>query len=208
MIALCMPNDSQRPSQPAIHDEDLELARSAALGDLRSKRNLIERLMPRVRNTVCYLAAAHPDADDFSQQALIEVLQSIGSFRGNSSLELWAERIAIRTTMRHIKRLRWRGQFVTLDSEVDGRFERAGEDELSRQRVSGRVAELLQGLKPKHRAVVVLRLLLGYSLEEICDITSSNVNTVKYRLRIGRAHLRRRIERDPLLAEQLKGYAP
>ena len=189
------------------HESDVELAQLAAEGDPSSRRAIVERLFDRIRVTVWHLAAGHPDADDYAQLATIEILQSIGSFRGESSLESWSERIAVRTALRHIKRHRWRSQFVALESEWEGSEESGGEEEITQRRISARIAALLSGLKPKQRAVITLKLVLGHSIEEIAAMTDTNVNTVKYRLRMGRNQLRKQILRDSVLSEWYKNVA-
>jgi RNA polymerase sigma-70 factor, ECF subfamily len=180
---------------------DVQLAQAAAQGDRTARRQLVSRLSDKVRNTVYYLAAGHPDADDYAQMAFIEILQSIGSFRGESSLEAWTERITVRTAMRQIKKVKWRSKYLIIDSEKQGVVTGTAEESLRKHRVSRRMAELLGGLKPKHRLVVTLKLVMGHSIEEISAMTDINVNTVKYRLRMGRRHLRSQILDDPLLAE-------
>ncbi len=181
--------------------EDLELTRRAADGDRASRRVVATRLMERARSTVFYLASEDPDAEDYAQLAIIEVLRSAGNFRGECSLERWADRIVVRTAMRHIKRRRWRGTVVALDPEVERRPQRAGRDEPERRQVSRRLAEVLGSLSPERRAVVVLQLIYGHSIAEIADITDTKPNTVRDRLRLGRKQLRKTLARDPLFRE-------
>ena len=55
------------------------------------------------------------DFEDYAQASMIEILQSVGSFRGDASLEKWAERITVRTTMRLLRRNRRADVAVDLD---------------------------------------------------------------------------------------------
>jgi RNA polymerase sigma-70 factor (ECF subfamily) len=48
---------------------------------------------------------------------------------------------------------------------------------------------------------MVMRLALGYSVEEIATITCAPINTVRSRLRLAKDALRSRIEADPKWAE-------
>ena len=86
------------------NDGDLLLARAAAEGQAMARRRLAERMLPRVRNMVHYLVFEDPDADDLVQLSLVEILQSIRTFGGRSTLETWADRITVRTCMRALKR--------------------------------------------------------------------------------------------------------
>lgn len=140
-----------------------------------------------------YLAARSPDVDDMTQRALIEVLGSCASYRGESSLEAWADRITTRTVMRLIKKNRAseaREQAVedvpeypawSHDAEVPA--------DVSDQRRE--MAALLARLPEERREAMVLKHVHGYSVEEIAEATKSKVNTVRDRLRVARAELRK-----------------
>ena len=143
---------------PARRAEDVALARAAATGDPGARRELAERLLARVRAVVFRIAGVDPDAEDMSQAAIIEVLRSAHTFRGESALETWAERIAIRSAVRRLKQRRYRTSIVAFDSERQAVDPRDGERELDRQRVRRRMHELLAGLKPKHRIALTLKL--------------------------------------------------
>jgi len=197
----------QGPGAASVHQADLDLAGAAAAGDERARRQLVDRLMDRVRNTVYYMAAGRADAEDLAQLTFIQLLKSIGSFRGQSSLESWAARITARTVMREIRRARtYQNRFAdgsAAEAELvaDPHVDEAAND----QRLSARIAELLAELKPKHRQTLVLRLVEDYDLKEIAAAMGTNVYTVRYRLRVGRKKLARLVRRDPQLAEWLGG---
>ena len=196
-----------KPGAEAGHQADLALARAAAAGDEKARRQLVERLMDRVRNTVYYMAAGHADTEDLAQLTFIQLFKSIGSFRGQSSLHSWAARITARTVMREIRKTRtYQSRFTdsaAIETEVmsDVRVD----DEANEQRISGRMAIVLAELKPKYRQTLVLRLVEEYDLKEIAELMDTNVYTVRYRLRVGRKKLARLVRRDPLLAEWLGG---
>lgn len=181
--------------------EEIRLAHESGAGDERAQRRLAEQLFNRVRDVAHYLAAGDPEAEDYAQLAMIEILGAAGSYRGDSALSSWSERIAIRTVMRHIKRRRFRTGIVRFEAEVEVGMTESLESDVLRDRVSRRVTELLGHLRPKQRVTVFLKLIAGYSLEETAAITGASRHAVEYRLRKGRAHLARLIKRDPLLKE-------
>lgn len=183
---------------------DLQLTRAAALGDDVARRRVVDRLMDRVSITVRYLSGGDPDADDYAQMAIIEILKSVGSFRGESTLESWADRITVRTAIRQFKKRRRRVQTEDLIPEREGRdtsLEAAPDRKLIRHRMSERITKLIETLTPERRRVLTMRLVLGYSIEEISSITGMKINTVRDRLAVARRQLRKKIQRDPVLKE-------
>jgi RNA polymerase sigma-70 factor (ECF subfamily) len=187
--------------------EALDLTRAAAAGDRTARRRLVDRLLDRVGMAVRYLSPGDQDLDDHVQLALIEVLSAAGSYRGESTLEAWAERIAIRTAMRQIRRRRFRANVVALDPEREGRSREPAPEHLAlRHRLSLRISELLADLAPERRQVLTLRLVMGYGIEEIAAMTGMKINTVRDRLAVARRQLRRRIERDPVLRDFRTGF--
>lgn len=152
-----------------------------------------------------YLAPNHPDVDDLVQRSLIEILRSAGTFRGESSLETWSDRIASRTAMRLIKQRARQAEVVTLvaDPEPDELF--SGEDEVMKAGLRRRLAGLLSRLSPERRAAVVLHHVHGYSVQEISDLTDTPVNTVRDRLRVGKALLRKYILNDAAFGQREEG---
>jgi len=184
---------------PCQYSDDLSLAKAVEAGSRAAQRDLVARLLDRVRTTVRYISADDRDQDDWVQLALMEILRSAGAFKAESSLETWADRITIRTTMRHLKRRRWREQVVMLDPEVRPKDDNEPLDEAGVIQMRRRLARCLGALSPDRRTTVLLRLVHGYSLEEIAEMTDTPVNTVRDRLQVGRKKLRDKIVRDPVL---------
>jgi RNA polymerase sigma-70 factor, ECF subfamily len=179
-----------------------QVAFAAASGDPVAMRRLADLLLDRVALTVRYLAGADSDADDYVQMSMMEILRSVGSFRGESSLETWAEKITVRTTMRHLKHRRWRSQIVALDPAPDDVSLAVGADRrVAQTSLADRLTSIVGSLTPERREVVTLRLVLGHSIEEISELTGAKINTVRDRLAVARRQLRSKIARDPVLRE-------
>jgi len=198
--------DAERAT-PA-NDRDLGLVRAAAAGDPAAQRAIVERLLERTRATVRYLAGDHPDADDLVQLGLIQVLESAPSFRGESSLETWADRIVIRTALRELKRLRLRGRLVEVVADAGADEPTGGQEpllhperEVARHQLAESLARLLDRLPDKQRTVVVLGLVHGLRNEEIAELVGAPGNTVAERLRVGRKKLRQAIAKNPAFRE-------
>src|SRR6266545_2516131 len=79
---------------------------AAIAGDRRALEVVVGRLLPRVRNLIRYLVRGDADADDIAQEALVAVVRGLPSFRGEGSLEAWADRVAVRETFACLRRSR------------------------------------------------------------------------------------------------------
>jgi RNA polymerase sigma-70 factor, ECF subfamily len=188
-----MAKDDDGPSAPSSLG-DQRLASEAAT-DPVAREVLARRLAPRVRRlSVALLRGAH-DAEDATQLALLEILRSAHTFRGESSLEVWADRIAVRTAIRIARKRR----LASVRSEAG-----IEPDDLPGPSPSSSVAEslprsilaYLEELPEARRTVLVLRHAMGYSIEEIAEYTCTSVNTVKDRLLAARDQVRKMVRRD------------
>jgi RNA polymerase sigma-70 factor, ECF subfamily len=182
------------------------LAREAATGDLVSTRRLLDYIWPTMaRVVVGVMGAGHPDLDDAVQQSLIALLQSLPTFRGECHAAGYASRIALRVALRARNRSRVRAArteaFVhqALDTTE---APSAGDDALAHRR-RRLLRDLLGDLPEEQADALGLRVLLGWSLEEVASATGAPINTVRSRVRLAKEALRRKIEADPALADEL-----
>jgi RNA polymerase sigma-70 factor (ECF subfamily) len=166
-----------------------------AARDPAAERELASRLAGRVRRMSRTILRSDADSDDAAQLGLLEVLKSAKSYRGESSIERWADRIAVRTAMR-IARERRRND--PLDEEAPEELAAPAPDQSELQRP---IADYLARLSEERRTVLVMRHALDHSVAEIAELTGVSVNTVKDRLLTARRQIRRMIRQDDVLAE-------
>jgi len=61
--------------------------------------------------------------EDFAQEALLKILDNLDTFRGESKLTTWAQKIAVRVAYTELRRKRWEDvsieQFIPEDSGMD-----------------------------------------------------------------------------------------
>jgi len=171
---------------------DVELMAAVAAREPTAEREALHRLAGRVRRLTGLLCRDGADADDAAQQALIAILQSASGFRIDASLERWAERIAVRTTLRSNRRERerrgllerWLAPNRPAWGQPTGGGEPLGLD------------ALFERLSPERRHAFVLHHALGYTVEEIAELSAAPVGTVKDRLVSARRELRKMLEHE------------
>ena len=183
------------------------LARLAGTGDPGATRRFLDRVwgtISRVVNGV--LGPRHPEVDDVVQQSLIAVLQALSAFRGECHPAGYASRIALHVALRARRRTalrRTRNQTLAQisASEPDSVWPGC---EVSAERRKRALRDLLTDLPEEQADALALRVMLGWSLEDVAQATGAPLNTVRSRVRLAKEALRRRIEADPTLSDELE----
>jgi len=162
---------------------------AAARGDRRAAEALCRELLPRVRNLVRYLLRGDARVDDLAQEALIAVLRGLATFRGDGRFESWVDRVVARVAFTAIRRIRAEtqpGLHAPVEGEADGAAAAAGDSYALRREL----AEALDRLPGDQRESLVLHFAIGMTVQEIAEATAAPVETVRSRLRLGKAALR------------------
>src|SRR3954452_13384300 len=159
----------------------VELVRRAQLGDTDAMNALLTEIAPYV-GRICG-AVALGAGEDATQEALVAIFRNLPSLRDAIALRAWARRIAVREALRAAGRNR----SVPVDPAT---LEAA----VAAPDLSGSVdvLQVLAGLDPVHRAVLVLRHLDGLGEEEMADVLEVAPGTVKSRLHRARAAFKAR----------------
>lgn len=185
----------------------IALARRAATGDAAATSRLLKSLASRVVRVVrAVLGGGHPDVDDVAQQALIGFIQALPAFRGDSDPARYATTIAVRTAIGARRRVRLERSRRDADADADAVAcsSMSPGEEIASQRRKELLRELLAELPSEQAEALAMRVVLGWSLEEIAGQSGAPLNTVRSRLRLAKESLRRRIESRPDLAELLE----
>ncbi len=200
-----------RPAAGTVRSwqDDLALMTLVATGNAEAMNSVARRLAGRVRRLSRMLVRDDALAEDAAQVALVEILQSAHTYGAKSSLERWADRITARITVRHAKEERRRFQIVeSLDAPEAAEpasQERDPADDV-RAETPRPLEEYLGAIPEVQREALVLKHSLGYTVEEIAELTGVPTGTVKDRLVTARRQLRRLIQRDLTLGRG-KGQA-
>lgn len=176
-----MPNSSVPPS----HSDERALLEQARQGDARACRALVERYEPVVAATVIGMLGRGDDADDVGQETFIRFFKALGDFRGEASVKTYLQKIAMNLSLNALKRRkRMARRFVSIDDDTSGVPELAMSTtaEHRAQEAKAIVDAALDQLPPKHRAVVVLRMIDGCSTREAAAALGVPEGTVLSRL--------------------------
>jgi RNA polymerase sigma factor (sigma-70 family) len=209
-LVLCGASQSDAGGARATDDMLMPLVRRALKDDSAAISQLVHCIAPRLLRTVRQvMGAGHPDIEDVTQDAVIGFLQALTEFRAESTVLHFAHRIALLTALAARRRLGTRERRLSPDGYEDivVQDQRSSPHvDLLASRRRQLMRELLDDLPESIAEAMAAHFVLGLTVDEIAVTSSVPANTVWSRLRLGKATMRKRLRRDPRLAELLRVF--
>jgi RNA polymerase sigma-70 factor (ECF subfamily) len=151
------------------------------------------------------------DAEDVAQEVLLQVMQKLGTFRGEADVKTWLHRITVNAVEAHRRKRALQNQYLASEwangpkLRLDGPHDRRGPtpDKVVIDREELEILDLaIKNLSEKYRRVYLLSEVEGLSNQEIARMLGLSLAAVKSRLHRGRLFLREALapyfaERDP-----------
>src|SRR5277367_2559776 len=162
--------------------------------DLRDQfERLVGELRPKLHRYCARMTGSADDGEDIVQDALMKALAALPSVGVIDNPEGWLFRIAHNTALDFLRR-RARGPMM----EHDDALERIAAPDSPDQDHEAATMSLrtFMRLPALQRSAVILKDVLGHSLEEVSSITGASESAAKSALQRGRVRLRE-IAREP-----------
>src|SRR4051794_35426549 len=166
------------PARPRSARPERALVRAAQRGSEQALGELFALHWPALHRAAWLIVHDAAAAEDIAQEAFLAAVRSLDRFDWRRPLGPWLHRIA---TNRAIDWARARA----LRGEVDGAAGAAAAAPDADGDLSDEVLSALGRLAPDHRAVIVLRYVLGYPPGDIARMLDLPRGTVNSRLRRG-----------------------
>jgi RNA polymerase sigma-70 factor (ECF subfamily) len=179
--------DPASKADPAYLDA---LAREAMGQDPEAVRRFVLAIAPMVRRTCrAVMGPGHSDLEDAVQDCFIDATRGLRSYRFQGMLRGYVTKIAVRRALASRRRSVARARHLQLlaDLHDESPLVDPNAQELERTEV---MRDLIRRLRPIQAETLIMRVVLGFSMEEIALATEVSVNTVKTRLRLGKKTLR------------------
>ena len=180
------------PERQLEADSDLEIVRRVQEGDVAAFDQLVLKYRGRVYSVIYNLTSNREDASDLTQDAFIKSFQSINRFQGQSSFFTWLYRIAVNSTLTHLRKNRLRTFFsfekINEDDKVSSEViaaltdDTGADHETFARELQEKLNEAMQKLSIRHRTVITLFEIDGLGHQEIAEIMNCSVGTVRSRL--------------------------
>ena len=191
--ALKLPAVHATPARPdVVVADDAELVRAFLAGDERAFREIVTRYQVRLLNFIYRTIGDRERAEDLVQEVFIRVYRHLARFDQSKKFSTWIYTIASNLAKNELRN-RSRNPLVLFQTLTQGwddeerplEFEDPDarpDDQYRKRHLRELIDKFVAELPPHHREVFVLRELEGKSYEEIAEITSCNLGTVKSRL--------------------------
>lgn len=156
--------------------EDRDLIGRARRGDVEAYNLLVSRWEKRVFNYLLRLAGDREDAFDLSQETFLKAYQNLGRLGDEGRFASWLFRIAHNEAYSLLRRRKPEGEPPPQIADETSSYG------LFPAELSLAVESALNRLSEDQREAVLLRIYQGFKFEEMADILSCPVSTVKSRL--------------------------
>lgn len=174
----------------------MQLLQRSQAGDVAAFTALVRRYEEKVYNIAYRLVGNSADAADVAQETFIAAYEGLERFRGESAFYTWLYRIAVNRALTHRKARDSRPEFASGASDDPAPVELAGDTSeepaamAETKELQATIQAAISKLPEEFRAVVVLKDVEEFEYEEIADVLSIALGTVKSRLHRGRMLLR------------------
>ena len=170
--------------------DERQLIRSAQKGDKAAFEVLVQRHQHRVFAVARGILKRQEDVEDIAQQVFVKAYFSLKRFDQRAAFSTWLYKITVNECWDLLRKRKARPLIYEADfSEEQSRLFSAteqqadsGPDTSERMAMRQRLDNMLAQLDERDRAMLVLKEVEGFSVEEIAETLGLNANTVKVRL--------------------------
>lgn len=188
---------SKTASSP-VELDDQQLVAASKRGDQDAFAQLVQRYQRRIFNLVYRMLQQYEEASEITQETFLAAWQGLPSFRGEARFATWLYRIAYNCAL---KQLETRKRDQALQAALQAEQALEGEDtfdctdaQIDEHERQAFVQEHLSHLPAKYRIVLILRHLQDKTYEEMAEILSMPVGTIKTHLFRARNLLKERLQ--------------
>ena len=157
--------------------------RGAQAGDASDFEALFRAHWPQAYRAAYLVVHDAAAAEDIAQEAFLAAVRNLDRFDRRRPFGPWLHRIVVNRAIDWSRRRALRGEVELHDAPVEDCAADVGSE----------TAAAMGRLSPEHRAVIVLRHLLGYTPGQIARLLELPRGTVNSRLRRGLDELKERL---------------
>jgi len=177
-----------------VVQDDAALVAASKAGNQDAFAILVQRHQRRVFNLVFRMLQQYEESNEVTQDAFFAAWQGLSSFRGDARFSTWLYRIAYNCALKQLEqRKRDSALQVAIQTEAVENEEQVGVDLVEKHDRQALVREHLSTLPAKYRIVLILRHLQEMTYEEMAEILTMPIGTIKTHLFRARNLLKERL---------------
>ncbi len=188
-----------------ITDPDVQHMLQFKEGNQNAFRKLFTRYKKNIVN-FCYRFCADRElAEDLAQEVFLRVFKAAPRYRPDARFSTWIFKIATNVCLNEMRKKRYRFKRESLDipvntdtgeipREIEDRVQPQPQDLLVSRERERFIREAISDLPGKQRAAILLRVVHGFSYQEIGKQIRHSEKSVKSLIYRGRQHLRQALE--------------
>jgi RNA polymerase sigma-70 factor (ECF subfamily) len=166
--------------------DDTLLVKASQQGDQDAFALLVQRHQRRVFHLGLHMLQDYDEANEITQEAFVAAWQGLPACCGEARFPTWLYRIAYHCCLRQLeRRKREQARQATMQEKhllEGGDDEKQTEDTIEKYYQRVIVREHLEQLPAKYRIVLILRYLQDRTYEEMADILTLPIGTIKTHL--------------------------
>ena len=199
------------PSADKPVDADAQLVARTVAGDQKAFELLVIKYQRRIQRLIGRMVRDVDLVEDIAQETFIRAYRALAQFRGEAQFYTWLYRIAVNTAKKSLMDLK-RNPTVSENAYKSGDDDETSpvENELTTAETpeavlaSKEIAEIIntamEMLPEELRQAITLREIEGLSYEEIAEVMSCPIGTVRSRIFRAREAISQKVK--PLLENQ------
>lgn len=170
--------------------EDRELVRRAQAGETEAFEVLVRKHQGRVFAVAGGILRNREDVEDIAQQVFVKAYFSLKKFDQRAAFSTWLYKITVNECWdllrkKKVRPLVYESELSKEQAETYQATEQKAEqgpDVSDRLEVREQLEQWLECLEERDRAMLVLKEMQGFTVDEIAEMMGINGNTVKVRL--------------------------
>ena len=186
---------AQRKTTSSVEMTESEVISKAQAGDISCFEMIYARHKRRVFSLCLRMTGNYTEAEDFTQEAFLQLYRKLGSFRGESAFSTWLHRLSVNIVL---MRFRKKGiPEISLQETLESQDDDGPTREFGKRDnvLSGSVDRLtlesaIKELPPGYRMIFVLHDIEGYEHNEIAEMLGCSIGNSKSQLHKARMRLR------------------
>jgi RNA polymerase sigma-70 factor (ECF subfamily) len=181
---------------------DQDVVRRARGGEEAAYRELLRRYQGPVFSLIYRMVRDRALAEDLAQETFVKALNALDSYRPEFKFSSWLFKIANNVAIDHLRRRQL--ETLSLDGSPDALTPRELEEsrpivpdraetplqEVEARELGAAIEQAIGKLRPEYRACIILRHIEDRPYEDIAEILSLPLGTVKTYLHRARAELK------------------